>query len=98
MHRLGMNRLDAVSIRIGLADTQNGQAVEALGLQSIRPSRSTLHLLDYRIGPPSPSLASTGVTISVHDSGDLSLPDDAGAPYPARAPAPEVDGLLWPGR
>ena len=49
------------------------QAVEALGLQSIRPSRSTLHLLDYRPGSAPSSLASAGVTISVHDSGDLSL-------------------------
>jgi hypothetical protein len=72
VHRSGVNRLDAVRIRIGVADAQTGQAVEALGLQSIA-SRSTLHLLDYRPGPAPPSLASTGVTISVHDSGDLSL-------------------------
>ena len=73
MHRSGMNRLDAVSIRIGLPDAQTEQAVEALGLQSIRPSRSTLHLFDYHTGPVPSSLASTGVTILVRDSGDLSL-------------------------
>ena len=70
MHRSAMNRLDSVNIRIGLADAQAGQADEALGLRSIRPSRSTLHLLDYRPGSAasslaSPSLASTGVTIAV---------------------------------
>jgi hypothetical protein len=73
-----MNRLDSVNIRIGLAGVQAGQAVEAFGLRSIRPSRSTLHLLDYRPGSAasslaSPSLASTGVTISVADSGEQSL-------------------------
>ena len=73
MHRSGVNRLDAVRIRIGLGDAQTKQAVEGLGLQSITPSRSVLHLLDYRPGPALPTLASAGVTISVHDSGDLSL-------------------------
>ena len=73
MYRSGMNRLDSVNIRIGLADAQTGQAVEALGLRSIRPSRSTLHLLDYRPGSAASSLASTGVTISVADSGEQSL-------------------------
>jgi hypothetical protein len=73
VQRSGMNRLDAVSIRIGLADAQTGQAVEALGLRSIRPSRSTVHLLDFRAGPAVSSLASAGVTISVHDFADLSL-------------------------
>lgn len=73
MHRSGRNRLDAVRIRIGLADAQAGQAVKALGLRSITPSRSTLHLLDYSPDCAPPSLASAGVTISVRDSGDLSL-------------------------
>jgi len=74
VHRSGTNRLDAVTIRIGLADgAQTGQAAEALGLPAIRPSRSTLHHIDYRPGSAPSSLASAGVTISVHDSGDLSL-------------------------
>ena len=73
MHRSAMNRLDSVNIRIGLADAQAGQADEALGLRSIRPSRSTLHLLDYRPGSAASSLASAGVTISVADSGEQSL-------------------------
>lgn len=42
MHRSATNRLDAVTIRIGLADDQTERAAEALGLPSIRPSRSTL--------------------------------------------------------
>ena len=65
MYRSGMNRLDSRNIRIGLPDAQAGQAAEALGLRSIRPSRSTLHLLDYRPGSAPSSLASAGVTISV---------------------------------
>jgi hypothetical protein len=73
VYRSGMNRLDSVNIRIALADSQTGQAVEALGLRSIRPSRSTLHLLDYRPGSAVSSLASAGVTISVSDSGEQSL-------------------------
>lgn len=73
MYRSGMNRLDSVNIRIGLTDAQAGHAVEAFGLRSIRPSRSTLHLLDYRPGSAAPSLASTGVTISVADCGGQSL-------------------------
>jgi hypothetical protein len=68
-----MNRIDAVTIRIGLADAQTRAAVEALGLRSIRPSRGTLRLVDYRAGSASSSLASTGVTISVYDSGGLGL-------------------------
>jgi hypothetical protein len=68
-----VNRLDAVRIRIGLGEAQTKQAMEGLGLQSITPSRSMLHLLDYRPGPALPTLVSAGVTISVHDSGDLSL-------------------------
>ena len=98
MHRSGMNRLDAVNIRIGLADAQTEQAVEALGLRSIRPSRSTLHLLDYRPGSAPSSLASAGVTISVADSGDQSLTDGAGAACPAAAPVSSMGGLLRPGR
>ena len=73
MHRSPMKRIDAVTIRIGLADAQTEQAAEALDLQSIRPARSTLHLIDYRTGSAPSSLASTGVTISMHDSGDQSL-------------------------
>ena len=73
MHRAATNRLDAVTIRIGLADDQTERAAEALGLSSIRPSRSTLHLIDYRAGSALSSLASTGVTISLLDSGDMSL-------------------------
>jgi hypothetical protein len=73
VHRSGMNRLDSVNIRIGLTDAQTGQAVEALGLRSIRPSRSTLHLLDYRPGSAGSSLASAGITISVSDCGAESL-------------------------
>ena len=46
MHRSRMNGLDAVTIRIGLPDTQTGRAAEALGLPRIMPSRSTLHLID----------------------------------------------------
>src|SRR6266496_777331 len=68
-----MGRMDAVTIRIGLADAQTEQAVEALDLQSTSPSRSTLRLIDYRTGSAPSSLASNGVTISVHDSGDVSL-------------------------
>jgi hypothetical protein len=68
-----MDRVDAVTIRIGLADAQTEQADGAFGLQSVRPSPSTLHLIDYRTGSASSSLASTGITISVHDSDDQSL-------------------------
>ncbi len=73
MDRTGMNRLDAVTIRIGLADTQTEHAAEALGLRSIRPACSTLHLIDYHPGSAPSSLASAGVTISVHDAGDRRL-------------------------
>jgi hypothetical protein len=72
VHRAATNRLDAVAIRIGLADDQTERSVEALGLPSIRPSRSTLHLVDYRAGSAPSSLASSGVTISLLDSGDMS--------------------------
>src|SRR5271157_1216398 len=68
-----MNRLDAVTIRIGLPDTQTDRAAQTFGLPWITPSRSTLHLIDYRSRSAPSSLASAGVTISVHDSGDLSL-------------------------
>jgi hypothetical protein len=68
-----MNRIDAVTIRIGLAEAQTEQAGVALDLQSIRPSRSTLRLIDYRKGSAPSSLANSGVTVSVHDSGGLSL-------------------------
>jgi hypothetical protein len=73
VHRAATDRLDAVTIRIGLADDQTERAAEALGLPSIRPSRSTLHLIDYRAGSALSSLASSGVTISLLDSGDMSL-------------------------
>jgi len=73
VHRSRMNRLDAVTIRIGLPDTQKYRAVETFGLPWITPSRSTLHVIDYRPGSAPSSLASAGVTISIHDSGDLSL-------------------------
>jgi hypothetical protein len=73
VHRAATNRLDAVTIRIGLADDQTERAAEALGLPSIRPSQSTLHLIDYRAGSAQSSLASSGVTISLLDSGDMSL-------------------------
>ena len=73
MRRSEMDRMDAVTIRIGLADTQTGQAAEALGLPSIRPFRSTLRLIDYRIGSAPSSLASSGVTVSVRDSAGPSL-------------------------
>ena len=73
MHRSRMNRLDAVTIRIGMPDTQTGRAAENFGLLRITPTRSTLHMIDYRPGSAPSSLASAGVTISVHDSDDLSL-------------------------
>jgi hypothetical protein len=68
-----MSRLDAVTIRIGLPGPQTGRAAEALGLPGITPSRSTLHLIDYRPGSAPSSLASAGITVSIHDSGNMSL-------------------------
>lgn len=73
MHQTGSNRLDAVTIRIGLADAQTEQAVAALGLHGLRAAQSTLHLIDFRPGAAPSSLASTGVTISLEDRSDLSL-------------------------
>jgi hypothetical protein len=73
VHRSGPERLDAVNIRIGLAHAQSERAVEALGLQSATPSRSALHLIDYRPGSASSSLASAGVTIAVRDWSDRRL-------------------------
>lgn len=66
MHRAGTSRLDGITIRIGLA-APTEHTVEALSLPSIRSSRSTLHLIDYRPGSAPSSLASAGVTIAVHD-------------------------------
>ena len=73
MYRPGVSRLDSVNIRIGIADDQTEQAVEAFGLQSIGPSQSTVHLFDYRAGTAVPSLAVGGVIIAAYDSADVSL-------------------------
>lgn len=73
MYRSGVSRLDAVNIRIGIADDQTDQAVEAFGLQSIRPSEGTVNLLDYRAGTGVPSLAADGVSVAIYDSADVSV-------------------------